>query len=146
MTAGRPAKFESVEELQSAISDYFDYCDNRIQQVYSKKSDGVIEIVNPEPYTMAGLALAIGLSRQGLMEYKNKSKEFSDAIKKARDKVHMDVERRLMEGNSTGAIFNLKNNFGWKDKTETDITSGGDKIEPVTVRIIDEPQRNTNTE
>ena len=46
---GRPLAFKSVEELQSKIDEYFDFCDNRIQQVYSKKQDAVIEIINPEP-------------------------------------------------------------------------------------------------
>ena len=36
-----------------------------------------------------------------------------------------------------GAIFNLKNNFGWKDKTETDITSGGEKLNVAMVEFVD---------
>lgn len=114
---GRPLKFKTVEELQAVIDEYFSYCDNRIQQVYSKKSDGVIEVINPAPYTMAGLAWRIGLSRQALMEYSHRD-HFGDAVKAARNKIQEDVETRLMETAATGAIFNLKNNFGYKDKTE----------------------------
>lgn len=121
MPAGRPVKFKNVQELQDAIDEYFNWCDNRIMHVYSPKAEAVIEVINPAPYTMAGLARRIGLSRQGLMEYKHKNAEFSDAIKAARQRVEEDVETRLLEKNATGAIFNLKNNFGYKDVKENDV-------------------------
>lgn len=124
---GRPPLYTTVDELETVVDEYFDVCDNRIQHVYDKKSGSVIEIINPEPYTMSGLAYAIGMDRRTLLEY-GKKEQFSLTIKRAREKVHLDVERRLMEGNSTGAIFNLKNNFDWKDKTEQDITSKGESI------------------
>jgi hypothetical protein len=123
---GRPRIFKSVEELQSKIDEYFDYCDNRIQQVYSKKLGEVIEIINPEPYTMAGLAYYMGIDRDTLLNY-GKRDEYFGTVKKARDRVQMDVERRLMEDAPTGAIFNLKNNFGYKDRSEIDA-----KVENVT--------------
>ena len=45
-------KYESVGELQSVIEEYFDFCDE-----------------NEKPYTMSGLALALGISRQTLINY-----------------------------------------------------------------------------
>ncbi|MDE1867460.1 MAG: DNA-packaging protein [Thaumarchaeota archaeon] len=126
---GRPPKYNTVEELEARIEEYFNYCDNKTKEVHSEKLGDMI-LPDPEPYTMAGLAYWVGLSRQGLIEYKNKNKEFSDAIKKARNRVEADVERRMSHKDTftPGLIFNAKNNFGWKDKTETDITSGGEKI------------------
>lgn len=122
---GRPPAFKSVDELQKKIDEYFDMCDNRIQQVYSKKSDGVIEVINPEPYTMAGLAYAVGVDRETIRNY-SKKEEFFGTVKRAREKVQTDVERRLMETQPTGAIFNLKNNFGYVDKTEQELNHSGD--------------------
>ena len=122
---GRPPLYTDVEQLSAIVDEYFATCDNRIQQVYSKKSDGVIEVINPEPYTMAGLAYALGMDRRTLLEY-SKTDQFSPTIKAARNRVQLDVERRLMEGNSTGAIFNLKNNFGYVDKTEVDQNVSGE--------------------
>lgn len=117
---GRPLKYGTVEQLEKAINEYFDTCDNRVQQIYSKKSDGVIEVINPEPYTIAGLVYALGFdSRQSLLNYSEKG-EFLDTIRKAKVRVQLDVERRLMETQPTGAIFNLKNNFGYADKTEVE--------------------------
>jgi hypothetical protein len=42
--------------------------------------------------------------------------------------VEMSLEQRLAGQAVTGSIFSLKNNFGWKDKSETDITSGGEPV------------------
>jgi len=146
---GRPLKYKTVEELQNAIDEYFLLCDNRVQQVYSAKSDGVIEVLDPEPYTISGLALAMGIDRDTLLNYEKRD-EYFGTIKSAKDKVHADVERRLMEKQATGAIFNLKNNFGWRDKTETDITSGGEKIQPLlggaSVQSNDSNSETTETE
>ena len=73
---GRPLLYKTAEELQLAIDEYFDTCDNRIQQVYSKKSDGVIEVINPEPYTMAGLAYAMGTDRKTILNYEKRDEFF----------------------------------------------------------------------
>lgn len=139
---GRPRKYKTPEEMQKAIDEYFDYCDNRVKQVYSPKAEAVIEVIEPAPYTMSGLARRLGMNRTGLIEYRDRD-EFSDTIKAARERVHEDVEQRLMERNATGAIFNLKNNFDWKDKTEQDITSGGERIEPIRVEIIHADNQDT---
>lgn len=117
---GRPLKYKTVEELQSAIDEYFAYCDNRIVSFYSAKAEGVVEVNDPAPYTMAGLARVIGLSRQALSEYSHKE-QYGDAIKEARLRVQEDVETRLMEKNATGAIFNLKNNFGYTDVKDSNV-------------------------
>lgn len=122
---GRPLVFKTVKELQDKIDEYFVYCDNRTRKKWADDKDKEFMIADPAPYTMHGLARALGLSRQALMEYSHKD-GFGDAIKAAREKIAEDVETRLMDGKAqAGAIFNLKNNFGWKDKTETDITTDG---------------------
>lgn len=132
---GRPLIFKTLEELQIKIDDYFANCDNRIITIHNKEGED-IGLTKAEPYTMSGLALSLGIARQTLIDYENRD-EFLDAIKKARQKVEQDVERRLMEtNNQTGAIFNLKNNFGWRDKTETDITSGGEKLKTALVEFV----------
>lgn len=116
MPAGRPPKYETVEEVQEIIDAYFADGGN----AYMKVGDAMI--YNP---TMAGLAYELDLSRQGLLEYKNKD-EFSDTIKRAKAKVEIHLEQRLGGNAVTGTIFNLKNNFGWKDKTETELSGAID--------------------
>ena len=117
---GRPLLFKKVEELKVKIDEYFQWCDDRAKKCWDEKLQKEYMISDPAPYTMSGLARRLGISRQSLINYKNKD-EFLDTIKEAREKVHEDVETRLMgTRNERGAIFNLKNNFGWKDKSEID--------------------------
>jgi len=145
---GRPPLYTNAEDLSYIIDEYFDYCDNRIQQIYSAKADGVIEVMNPAPYTMAGLALRLGMDRRSLLNYSKKD-EFFLTIKAARDRVEADVEERMNDKQTftPGLIFNAKNNFGWIDKTEQDVTSNGNTLAPVLVQFVgdDDPTDNTNT-
>jgi hypothetical protein len=125
---GRPLLFKTAEELQAKINEYFDWCDNRARAVYDKTSGQEIMINHPAPYTMSGLARRLGIDRQTLINY-SKRDEFFGTIREARNRVHEDVETRMMETkNERGAMFSLRNNFNWKDKTETDVTSGGKPI------------------
>ncbi len=102
---GRPLKFESVEDLESKIKAYFTECDT-------------VE----EPYTITGLAVALDTSRQTLCEYEERP-EFVDTIKRAKDKCEKQIEVMALKGkyNSVFSIFNLKNNYGWKDKQESEV-------------------------
>ena len=98
---GRPKKYTEVEIMQQKINEYFKKCDK-----------------DNEPYTVTGLCLALDICRDTLLEY-SKDKRFSDTIKKAKLKVENYLEKHLItDSSTTGIIFNLKNNFGWKDKQE----------------------------
>jgi len=110
--AGRKLQYQTVEELQDSIDDYFE-------------TDAFIEMGDSKMYapTMSGLAYHLDLSRQGLLNYTKKD-EFVDAIKRARNKIGVALEQRLYGNNVTGIIFNLKNNFEWKDKKETELSGG----------------------
>lgn len=124
--SGRPRKFDTVEQMQAVIDEYFVYCDSKTKEVHTEKLGDMI-MPDPEPYTMSGLALALGFdSRQSLLNYESrkddKGQDFLDTIKRARMKVESDLDRRLNHRDTftPGLIFNLKNNFNYKDKTETE--------------------------
>ena len=71
-----------------------------------------------KPYTITGMAVFLGTTRDLLVDYEKK-KKFSDTIKRAKERCHAYAEESLFIGkNPSGAIFNLKNNYGWKDKSE----------------------------
>lgn len=124
---GRPPIFKTPEEMKKVIEEYFTWCDNRVKEIYNEKL-GTIAIIHPAPYTITGLARRIGMDRHTLVTYSKKDK-FYATIRDARLRVQEDIENRLMETrNEKGAMFNLKNNFGWHDETKTDITSGGKPI------------------
>lgn len=115
---GRPLAFETNKELKKAVDAYFKLCDGKIRKVYNSRTKEVEEIGDPEPYTMSGLAYVIGVDRRTLINYSNRNKFFL-TIKEARRKVESDVERRSMSTPyQSGCIFNLKNNFNWKDRIE----------------------------
>lgn len=99
---GRPKIFNDVKEVEEKINTYFNYCEEK-----------------EKPYTMSGLAYYLGISRQTLVNYSNQD-QFFDTIKKARDRVQMQLEENALsnKANPTFTIFNLKNNFDWKDNNE----------------------------
>lgn len=117
---GRPLLFKTPEALQTAVDEYFTYCDNRTREVFVEKLGETIVISNPAPYTMAGLARSLGMDRRSLIEYAKRDK-FFPTIKDARQRVEEYNENQLHEGrNAAGVIFNLKNNFGWIDESKVE--------------------------
>ncbi len=119
---GRPLKYKTVKALDDAVQDYFAWCDNRMTSVYVKDLGDNVQISSPAPYTMSGLARALGITRQNLLEYQARD-QFSDTVRRARQRVEEYAETMLYEGrNAAGVIFNLKNNFGWVDQTQVDNT------------------------
>lgn len=104
-------KVGSVSQLRRNVSKYFAECD-----AGDKKGD-------PIPYTNSGLALALGISRATLINYRNSNK-FGDIIGTARTRIENSMEKRLFgKTQCVGAIFALKNSFpGWVDKSETKVS------------------------
>ena len=88
---------------------------------------------------MSGLALHLDVDRKTITNYSNKE-DYFPTIRKARSKIEAHIEKRLYGNNVTGCIFNLKNNFGWKDKSEIDNTSSDGSMTPtkITRVVIDE--------
>ena len=118
---GRPRKYDSPEQMQAAADKYF-------QETEAKD----------EPYTMTGLAIALGMDRKSLVNYADRD-EFFPIIKDARAKVEARIESLSMQGkiNPTMAIFNLKNNFGWRDQSQLDINA--DVRQDIVIDIEDSP-------
>ena len=118
---GRPPKYTEAEEMQKKIDKYFEDCK-----------------LNNRPYTITGLGLALDMSRQDLINYSKKEK-FFDTIKRAKMRVENYLEERLINDSSaTGIIFNLKNNYGWKDKQEN--VNVGVSYEDYIKRVEDEEE------
>lgn len=116
---GRPLKYKSAEEMQRLIDKYFEDCDNNIIKTYDEEGNEVYKH-RPRPYTITGLALSLGLTRQDLLNYQGK-REYQDTIKKAKQRCENYAEEQLFrQGNVAGVIFNLKNNYGYKDKQDVE--------------------------
>lgn len=115
---GRPLLFNSPEEMQIKIDEYFKSCYREIIDPETKQ----ITYENIRPLTITGLAVALNCDRRTLLNYENKD-EFFPAIKQARQRIENYVEESLWKPKvAAGVIFNLKNNFGWVDKSEVETT------------------------
>jgi len=118
--------------MDAVIESYFAKCDARTRPVVVGKEGTVVDVPHPEPYTVTGLGLTLGVSRQTILSYQDRCDEFGveflDTIKKAKERIHADLERRAYDGagSTAGVIFGLKNNYGWKD-TQT-IEAAGKQV------------------
>ena len=109
MAAGQPMKYKTVKALEAAVDNYF------AVDAFMPTKDGEAEFLP----TMSGLALSLDVDRRTLVNYSHNEK-FFPTIRKARAKIESFIETRLYGGNVAGCVFNLKNNFDWKDKQEVE--------------------------
>lgn len=132
---GKPKMFKTPEELEVYIESYFDKCDSN-EDVFITKDGIQKHVKQPEPYTIEGLALHLDCDMDTLLNYEKREgyEEYFGAIKRAKLRIQKDkiVRGLTNRSNPTVTIFDLKINHRYKDKTEIDITSGGDKIQPIT--------------
>jgi hypothetical protein len=109
-------KYKTVEELQNRIDKYF-----------------IDKDIEGKPYTIAGLAYYLELHRDTLYEYEKENDKrpgYSDAIKKARDRILLSLEENMldpMRKNTAGPIF-LAKNYGYSDHDKQ--TTG-----PISVKV-----------
>lgn len=142
---GRPRKFNDAEELKKLIMEYFDSITIDVPLTHSELDyietleDGkkkehykqvptlnnlgkqVIEKRYFKHPTVSGLARYLGVHRATLNNYEGLNEEFFDTIKSGKILIEEYLETNLYEKNVVGTLFNLKNNFGWKDKQEIDL-------------------------
>lgn len=115
---GRPFFFTDPDEMQRMIDQYFAECD-----------------LSDRPYTVPGLAYALGFAcRQSLLNYEGRD-EFREIVKRAKLRIEMQRNEGLLtSGNVPGSIFDLKENFGWKDVSERKIEQSVTANTHVTIR------------
>ena len=128
---GRPLKFKTPEEMKEKIEEYFDSCFkplmvyDKIEERYKTVTDENGNIIKEQcrPFTISGLAYALGLSRQALLNYSERD-GFVDTIMQAKQKCEIYAEERLFDRDGNrGAVFSLSNNFkGWADKQTIETT------------------------
>ena len=109
---GRPRRYPTAELLQEAVDQYF------IDLEAKKK--------NP---TITGLVYHLGFaSRKEIERQKAHGDDYDEVLSRARLRVEMIYEERLMSREVVGAIFALKN-LGWSDKQEQVLTVVPGEIE-----------------
>lgn len=122
MPAGRPPKFKTPEEMQQAIDQYFAQCNDN------------------NPPLISGLAYHLDMATESLRRY-GENDEFSAVVKKAKQRIEISFERNMYGGQCTGSIFWLKNNAGYRDKTEQELSGpdgGPIKTDSTwTIKVVD---------
>jgi len=98
--SGRHLIFNDAAELEQAVNSYFDECEK-----------------NKRPYLISGLAFHLSVTRQTLLNYANRE-EFSTVLGRAKTRCEIYAASQLyVNENMTGAIFNLRTNYGWTTKS-----------------------------
>lgn len=101
---GRPRVYSDAAEFDAIVEAYFADCE-----------------LNSKKPTLTGISLFLGFcDKETFGTYEAYGPEFSRTVKKARMRIE-ENRHQLLVNNKTftpGVIFDLKNNHGWKDKTE----------------------------
>ena len=124
---GKPRRWKNANELQRDIDKYFNECfetDDKTGQRYQVR-----------PFTVSGLAVALGTNRQTLIRYETEfEEEYRNTIKLAKAKIEQYAEEQLYKlRNPNGAIFALKNNWrGWEE-TQTNKLVGDKEQDAIQV-------------
>lgn len=138
---GRPAKYETAQELGAAVEDYFRSVSYQKPVIITTPTGEVGEDGNEvivtrmlregpdntgrpvtvteylEPPSIASLCLFLGISRDTWAKYARR-RGFREIVEHTRTRIEAYLVGRLESRHTQGVIFNLKNNFGWKDKQE----------------------------
>ncbi len=109
----RPRRFTNIQDLEKELATFF--VDHRLNDTMPTKGN---------------MALHLGVDRDTVNEYRKGTYDdpdnlFSVAIKEADELIENEWVQNLTENAAAGTIFYLKNAFGYRDKKETDLTSGG---------------------
>lgn len=138
---GRPLKFATVQALQQKIAEYFGS-----REPHKAKRSVWVEKSNPGegywaeqdyitdqlPITITGLAYALETSRKVLLDYESGmhdnpdltddiTAQFSNTVTRAKLRCEAYAEDHLFMGKTpAGAVFSLKNNYSWVDKSEVE--------------------------
>ena len=129
---GRDRKYTDPQTLLDACYEYFETCNENpwIKQdaIRSGQNAGeVIEIPTQRPYTLVGLCVFIGITRQAWYNWKEEAnKDFVDII------THVEevIEQNQLEGATVGAYNHniIARLMGLTDKQEHDVTSKGEQV------------------
>lgn len=117
---GRPRLYADEEVFADAVDAYF----------------ASLEDSGKKP-TLAGLCYHMGFSdKESFGHYETYGDGFSRTIKRTRMRIEDDRWQALIDkGTFTpGIIFDLKNNHGWRDKTEQEVSGSEDA--PLRIELV----------
>jgi len=139
--AGRPFKITDPKDLDLKIQNYFDNCDPHqskrlVENGLNTRGETIFQerevLTEQIPYTITGLARALGVSRSTLLRYRDPEHWSEDMEQETRQLLCDTIENAVQRveeynemalhrnGVANGIKFNLTNNFNWVDKQVID--------------------------
>lgn len=113
---GRPLKIDSAERMAELYREYIAKCAAHTVPTLNNKG-GLTDVPKPIVPTVEGFAHHCGMMINSLWEYEQYV-GFSETLKSIKADIASRKKIALLngEGNTTGLIFDLKCNEGWRDK------------------------------
>lgn len=140
---GRPTKYDGENTIK-LVDEYLDTCVDEIEifeKTVGDKSTSYERILKTNIPSIAGLAIYLDLSKDTIYAWAREYPQFSYAL----EKVSRLQEHKLINGgmagtyNSTMAKLMMSSNHGYKEKTESDLTTNGKDInQPILVKFVDD--------
>lgn len=130
---GRPTTYQDI--YVTMADKYLDTCQDTEREFHKTrgdKSDSYDRIIDVKLPTIEGFAIFLGHHKDSLYDWAKKYPDFSDSLKKI---TQLQKEKLLMKGlsgdyNPVIAKLILSSNHDMNDRTETDITTKGESINP----------------
>lgn len=128
---GRPKKY-TKKGLEKAVDGYFASISRKVraldedgEAVYNDAGDSIWVTEYVRPPTVGGLCLYLGIDRSTWQNYADRKlhPELAEITAYARVRMEAYLEEQLLtrEKNVQGLIFNLQNNYGWREKREVEL-------------------------
>lgn len=123
MAAGRPKKY-TAKAFREAVDAWFrsitvEVCD---EAVINMDGEPIRRKVYAVPPTISGLCLALGIDRKTWQHYAdgNLNPRHAPICEDVRLRIEAYLEGQLLtrEKSLQGIIFNLQNNYGWRERHE----------------------------
>jgi hypothetical protein len=135
---GRPSEYK--EEYILKVDEYLEECKDEEKQIIKQSNEekgyemyeNKLKVNLP---TIEGFSLFIDVPKRTIYDWKEKHEEFSHSL----GKIVKEQQKRLINSglsgdyNPTIAKLILSSNHGMREKTDTDITSGGEPLKSNTI-------------
>lgn len=132
---GTPPKYKDALLVQGIVDGYFASCEGVLRNAYGKPildSEGKPVVGKIKPYTISGLAYALGIKTEVLQRYAHGSQDIigyntsdpltSAVLQAAKQRIEIQAETQLYDRNTyNGGRYMLDSSFKWgtsKEKAE----------------------------
>lgn len=113
---------------------------NRRSNTYTKEVPNIVTAFLKKGYSRDVISAHLGISKDTFLQWRKKHPELEKAVEEGL--IHSQLwwetlgiraaQGKVRGFNASAWVFNMKNRFGWRDKTEV----SGDEDKPISVRVV----------